>query len=64
MEALAIDRRYSMRVKKAYLKSERVQTVTRLKSERVQSPEVTVSRTAGSVTVKVGRRRRPVVKIV
>ena len=51
-----------MRVKKAYLKSERVQTATKLKSERVQSPIVTVDRTARSVTVKVGRR--PVVKIV
>ena len=54
-----------MRVKKAYLKSERVQvTATKLKSERVQSPTVTISRTASSVTVKVGgSRRRPTVKI-
>lgn len=53
-----------MRVKKAYLKSERVQEEsTKLKSERVQSPTVTISKTATSVTVKVGGRRRPTVKI-
>ena len=55
-----------MRVKKAYLKSERVQeesTKPKLKSERVQSPTVSITRTATSVTVKVGGRRRPLVKI-
>lgn len=53
-----------MRVTKAHLKSERVQEeTTKLKSERVQSPTVSITRTATSVTVKVGARRRPRVKI-
>ncbi|HEX3129067.1 MAG TPA: hypothetical protein VH394_17165 [Thermoanaerobaculia bacterium] len=53
-----------MRVKKAYLKSERVQEEsTKLKSERVQSPTVSITSTGKSVTVKVGAARRPLVKI-
>ena len=48
-----------MRVKKAYLKSERVQTpATRLKSERVQSEATIVARAGEPVTVKIGPGRK------